>query len=306
MKKSLVSLLVLGVLIVGGIANADVDANVAIYQAAFDDAIDADVDQNGGFQAPATLLPNGILDQAEAHLIFAILNNDSAPNHVAIHAAWTANLARATTDLALGMFAPYRPVVAVYTTIGTPESFQSIAAFVSTYGVSLNPANYNLTAAGWLGPNGDLDGDDYTNLVEFEGAADEAAYITGAQTVNAPPTLTVTVAGNVSGAMTPSGTSVTLTATAVSGTAPYTYVWKKDGVATGDTGASLTFVAAVADSGTYTCQVTDSSAPAGTVDSSNSVVLNVMDAANLPAMGIAGIVLLAGLAGALGARKIRK
>lgn len=70
------------------------------------------------------------------------------------------------------------------------------------------------------------------------------------------------------------GDALTLTVAVSSGQAPYSYVWKKDGVVvSGQTTATFNKASAVAgDSGTYVCEVTDTS---GRTVSSVACVVNV-------------------------------
>ena len=70
------------------------------------------------------------------------------------------------------------------------------------------------------------------------------------------------------------GDALTLAIAVNSGQAPYSYVWKKDGVVvSGQTTATFNKASAVAgDSGTYVCEVTDTS---GRTVSSVACVVNV-------------------------------
>jgi hypothetical protein len=184
------------------------------------------------------------------------------------------------------------------------------ATFDSTYPtfVSNTVAALNSSGVATLGANGDADGDGYSNLTEWNAAtgadwvARAADFATRATRNDPPPSLSVAVAGAPTGAIA-SGTNVTLTATPSNGTAPYSYVWKKNGVAVGVTTAAYTFTALVG-SNSYTCEVMDAVTPQAVA--SAPVVVNALDSATLPVMGVAGIALLAGLAGAFGVRKIRK
>ncbi|MDM2993427.1 immunoglobulin domain-containing protein [Citrobacter sp. CK195] len=70
------------------------------------------------------------------------------------------------------------------------------------------------------------------------------------------------------------GSALTMTVAVDGGTAPYTYVWKKDGsVVSGQTAATFNEASAASgDEGVYTCEVTDSSLPAQTVTSTACTV----------------------------------
>ncbi|HCR9747862.1 TPA: hypothetical protein OPR08_000032 [Citrobacter koseri] len=70
------------------------------------------------------------------------------------------------------------------------------------------------------------------------------------------------------------GSALTMTVAVDGGTAPYTYVWKKDGsVVSGQTAATFNEASAASgDEGVYICEVTDSSLPAQTVTSTACTV----------------------------------
>ena len=70
------------------------------------------------------------------------------------------------------------------------------------------------------------------------------------------------------------GSALTMTVAVDGGTAPYTYIWKKDGSAvSGQTSATFNKASAASgDAGVYTCEVTDSSLPAKTLTSTACTV----------------------------------
>lgn len=70
------------------------------------------------------------------------------------------------------------------------------------------------------------------------------------------------------------GSALTMTVAVDGGTAPYTYIWKKDGSAvSGQTSATFNKASAASgDAGVYTCEVTDSSLPAQTLTSTACTV----------------------------------
>lgn len=95
-----------------------------------------------------------------------------------------------------------------------------------------------------------------------------------AATATAPGSLTITTQP---GSMTvTAGTPVALNVAFSGGTAPYTFVWSKDGTAlTNGNQSSFAIAAATsADAGSYTVAITDSSTPPVTV-TSKAVVLTV-------------------------------
>lgn len=70
------------------------------------------------------------------------------------------------------------------------------------------------------------------------------------------------------------GSALTMTVAVDGGTAPYTYIWKKDGSAvSGQTSATFNKASAASgDAGIYTCEVTDSSLPVQTLTSTACTV----------------------------------
>lgn len=70
------------------------------------------------------------------------------------------------------------------------------------------------------------------------------------------------------------GSALTMTVAVDGGTAPYTYIWKKDGSAvSGQTSTTFNKASAASgDAGVYTCEVTDSSLPAQTLTSTACTV----------------------------------
>lgn len=96
------------------------------------------------------------------------------------------------------------------------------------------------------------------DTVVFEIAGDALAFTTNL-------TSTKTVA---------TGAALTMTVAATGGTAPYTYVWKKDGSAvSGQTSATFTKASAASgDAGSYVCEVTDSATTPAKITSTACVV----------------------------------
>lgn len=72
------------------------------------------------------------------------------------------------------------------------------------------------------------------------------------------------------------GKAVTFSVTVATGTAPFTYQWKKDGAAIpGATGAAYTIPAvAVTDAGTYTVTVSNMAGSTGSDEGNFTVVVN--------------------------------
>ncbi|MDQ1256869.1 MAG: hypothetical protein QG656_1469, partial [Candidatus Hydrogenedentes bacterium] len=112
------------------------------------------------------------------------------------------------------------------------------------------------------------------------------------------------IATQPAGANVSEGDSHTFTVVAADGQPPYSYQWRKGGVAIpGATSASLTLDDLTAgDSGAYSCVVTDQ---AGSL-TSNNAQLTVQALTTMPAAGAFGLVLMS-MASALAAlRKLRR
>jgi hypothetical protein len=322
MKKSLVALLlVLGLVTVGHSAFAVATA------VDFDAALTLLSQQPilGASWAPAVADSddNNVLDSYELRVVQTALGNASDANHAAVYTAFATNsavLAQVKTALmanatflalfsanpggvadALNLLANGLTICGDQAKVDAVKGMWHTLMIPDATGTALMNAMVKVPAV--FGEGGNFDGDTYTNKQEALLATSAADYVTRVYRNDPPPSLSVTVAKTPAGAIV-SGSSVTLTATPADGTAPYSYVWKKNGVAVGgQTAATYTF-AALAGSNSYTCEVMDSVSPQAVA--SAPVVVNALDSATLPVMGVAGIALLAGLAGALGVRKIRK
>jgi len=158
-----------------------------------------------------------------------------------------------------------------------------------------------------LGPNGDADGDGFTNKQEYNHFHSQGAPTTIQAeltfAISPPPTVaSVVVIGAGSGHVA-EGSTLTLSAVVINGTAS-SYVWSKDGVPTGGTASSLVIPSlAVTDSGKYT--VTVVTAAAETIDS-KAVIVTVAPAGQLPLVGGLGLALLAGACALGGVGSIRR
>jgi hypothetical protein len=124
-------------------------------------------DFNGPLVPGPNVGPNGILDSDEFALLAEAISSHSSPLHEDGCAAFTANLAQATIDLPAG----YRETVAAYFTLGDTDSVTAMVAFFAFFAITLDPADYDLSQAAFLGPNGDADGDTLTNKQEYDAIA---------------------------------------------------------------------------------------------------------------------------------------
>ena len=123
---------------------------------------------------------NGLLDSAEMAPIAAVLAENSidfsgkgGASHAMARAAWMQALESARKDLSLlTKLYPLAPeVVAGYVMIGTEGSYQAINAMCAAFASPLT-GNYSLARklGSVFGPDGDADGDGFTNREEY-GAA---------------------------------------------------------------------------------------------------------------------------------------
>ncbi|MEL7060386.1 MAG: DJ-1/PfpI family protein [Acidobacteriota bacterium] len=160
-----------------------VDFTAALRGMMFDPAT---ADGNGG----PGLAPNGLLDAVELELIGAVLNGSASLPAAAdgpdVASIFREVLAATQQDLApLTASFPSAPLgVAGYLMIGTDASIESIAAMTANFGAPLADATQSKTRelGGLFGPDGDADGDGFTNRQEYVGMIDQGteAYILAA------------------------------------------------------------------------------------------------------------------------------
>jgi putative intracellular protease/amidase len=144
---------------------------------------------------------NGIPDSVEMGLIASILDQPeldlSAVGGVRgteVRAAWDQAHASASNDVAqhLKQWPKLPTLVTGYVLIGTTDSFNAINRLSTAYGA---PLNGDYTLAGplkkFLGPDGDADGDTFTNRQEYHafGRTDRASFYQAALDPQQAPTL---------------------------------------------------------------------------------------------------------------------
>lgn len=235
---------------------------------------------------------DGIPDATWDALISAILADTGQPTYGVVSAAWTANLASLV------------PVHDALVTGGYPETtataLQSIwaagltcvgygyvLAALTDFGLeALMPASPDISAGPIVGPNGNADGDAFSNVEEYGAAGgDRAQFLTNALTPGGFTITTDPQGGNIF-----VGQSWTFTVAVANGVPPFLYQWKKGTTAVGTNTASYTITnAQLSDAGSYTCTVSDQE---WAMVTSNPVILNVYDAGSLPAAGIYGLIAL--------------
>ena len=163
-----------------------------------------------------------------------------------------------------------------------------------------------------FGPEGDADGDGFTNRQEynyFKNNADPgktpAFTVVKAQlTAAVTPPATIPAVLVLSSGTYEEGTTLTLTAVAKNTTGALAYAWSKDGGPTIGTAQQLVIpVLALTDAGKYS--VTASSTQDGSI-LSNTVTVVVVAAGTLPIAGGLGLALLAGACALGGVGSIRR
>ena len=169
------------------VSSLPIDFDQAIKQVSFS----LTADDNG----PAG--ENGIPDSAEMALIARVLNETlslkSGVDASVIQAAWSQAHASASKDVAqhLEKWPHLATLVAGYAMIGTQDSFNAINKLSTAFGTPLK-GEYSL-ALGLgkvFGPEGDADGDGFTNRQEYSafGTESRAKYVLAALDPNAKPT----------------------------------------------------------------------------------------------------------------------
>jgi len=270
LSHAFIKTILLGSLCTGGLAHAHCDP---ISGDDYFDTVNPLVlpqpgsdDFNGPLVPGPNLGPNGILDSDEFALLADAVGSHSSPLHEDGCAAFQANYAQATIDLPAG----YRETVAAYFTLGDTDSVTAMVAFFAFFLIELDPADYDLSQATFLGPNGDADGDGLTNKQEYDaipgtggpGSAKRTQYLMDAQTPASSEGETegmdegehgeITILG---GGFIEAGTNMTLSLQGVHHANGYQ--WQKNGVdLSGETGATLErHPVFEADEGTYRCRV---------------------------------------------------
>lgn len=286
-----------------GVTSANAGSVVVDFAAAMNATGLDPNDQDGN--ANTALDPNGLLDSAEMAVVAAILANASLDlsgtggvDHTSVHNAYTQALASATTDLTavLGIYPQIPTVAAGYALLGT-DSFAAIDAFTTGYGFPLT-STYALALAldGLLGPDGDADGDGFTNAEEYDEyfpGGGTAGYVAAVLDPNVG--LSLAVSGTSGQGAYLVNSEVTLSVTLTNTLGDETFQWQADygsgfvnvvngGAISGATTDTLTIDPAdYVDSALYRCVITNSQ----TTVNGPSMTLNIV--ATLPALGTLGL-----------------
>lgn len=224
---------------------------------------------------------DGLVDRAQFRLLDAVLRDDSAPHHAETLAAYQANLTRFTRDNTLGVRCVFMEALYHFTcddfnrfaagtfTLANPTSIQMLVSnFADSADIILDPANYNLSLAGLLPGNGDLDGDGYTNVQEYAAVCGNIdAYVAAAtDAAKNPATLpccmncVLQITGEPQDAQKYAGQPLTLSVTVKDAEGTVHYQWYRGDDAVGADASELALASLrVADGGPYRCVVTDAS-----------------------------------------------
>ncbi len=219
--------------------------------------------------------------------------------------------------------APWLPgalvqILAGYATEGDAQSvgaLETLLGLLSQIGIQPPTGGVagNTTGFGTiLGPDGDADGDGYTNRQEYNyfknnpdsGSTAAATVIKAQLTASITPPATIPKCLVIGGGTFEEGGMLTLTAIAQNTTA-LTYSWSKDGgVSIGSASQFVIPVLALTDSGKYKCTIGIDNT--GGVVESNVVAVTVVPAGTLPIAGGLGLALLAGACALGGVGSIRR
>ena len=224
---------------------------------------------------------DGVVDRAQFRLLDTLLRDESAPHHAEILAVYQANLARFAQDNTLGWRCDFMEMLYHFTcddfnrhsaatfTLAEPAAVQTLVSeFSASAHITLNPANYNLSLAGLLSGNGDLDGDGYTNAREFAAVCGNFdAYVSAAKDpAQNPATLpccancALKFVAEPRDAQAYARQPLSLSVAVKDSEGTIHYQWYKDAAAAGTDAPELAFSSlGPEDSGQYQCVVTDAS-----------------------------------------------
>ena len=222
---------------------------------------------------------NFIADRAHVRLLERTLADDSVPNHVLLLAIYTFNRLRLDQDNTLTFQCTilqnaYKVSCdelevfgAGFFTIGEPKLIPELVKQLGDLGLRIDPANYNLTGAQYLAAAGDLDGDGFTNLQEYDAVCGDIdqfveAAISGDITpenvpccVNCP----LVIVRQPEDAQRYVGDAHVFTVEADGLDGEVTYQWSKNGTLIPGANAERLNLGAVTtdDAGGYRCAITD-------------------------------------------------
>lgn len=286
-------------------------------------------DVNGGTISvnPPGINGNGMLDACELGVITACLENANLDcsatggiTHAAVVTAWQHNYARMHSDLGgdnnrfCKMIPGVDTMLAGMMTLGDSGSavlpgllIGSVSAFIQLPSGTSIPSTANYTPLGaYFGPNGDADGDGYTNRQEYDyfyALGGKAMYIAAALD---PGMIPESNCGNNAGGTYNPGAAFCVS---VSGSPDLTggFEWRKDGlplsndaVISGSHWRELHINALrISDSGDYTCVYENGAKTFG------PITITVREQ-KVPAAGSTALIVLAGLLASTAVYRLRR
>ena len=223
---------------------------------------------------------NGIVDRVQFRLLDTVLRENAAPHHALILGIYTVNLLRIQQGNPLSLAEcflfellygftcdDYERYAAAQLTIAEPEAVDALVlGIVQRLGLFLNQSDYDLSAGAYLNASGDLDGDGYSNLEEFEAVCGdfdgfiEAAMAPGLNPATLPccQNCPLEITEQPEGARKYTGDAHTFSVTVANIEGEVRYRWFKDDELIGANAPILSFPALVpADSGGYWCEISD-------------------------------------------------
>ena len=283
-------------------------------------------------EADIPVTSNGIPDASyELGILAAVLNDPSEPLHAAALAGFKQYyqnikdlVVQALTSSGyiglVSMFAPnlvgsLTGVLAADATMGdatTNEALNQLLLLLEDLGLTPPPGGIGSlgTAVPELGPEGDADGDGYTNRQEynyFVGSLEYPAadYVAAALDPAQTPPAVLTITGPTG--RVPLGADVTISVTVNIGTAVNYQWYKDDAMLDGETGSAVELLnAQVADSGVYRVDVNVDNGAGKAVELYSASFTLTVSEFSVPVGGAFGLIMLAGACGMAGVAGLRR
>jgi hypothetical protein len=241
---------------------------------------------------------NGIIDKAHVRLLDRVLQQEDAPEHTLILGVYLLNRLEVEEDNTLTNQCTLLQLLYKITcdelemfiagvfTIGEPAYVELMLEQSLELGLEIDIADYNLAMNAYLGADGDLDGDGYTNLEEYESVCGQfdqfvEAAMDPALTPDTVPCCGVcvlTITEQPSGGRKYVGQPHVFSAVATDTEGAVTYEWFRNGesVLIGDTGLFEIPSLTLEDDGTYWCVITDATESVTTEEAVLQVADRVM------------------------------
>lgn len=292
------------------------------------------MDINGpvDLEAEIPVTPNGIPDASyELGIMAAVLNDPTEPLHadalagfkeyyqnikdLVVQALTTAGYIALVPAVAPHLIGSLTGILAADATMGdetTNEALNQLLGLLADLG--LTPPEGGIGALGTavpaLGPEGDADGDGYTNRQEynyFVGSLEYPAedYVAAALDPAQTPPAVLTITGPTG--RVPLGADVTISVTVNIGTAVNYQWYKDDAMLDGETGSAVELLnAQVADSGVYRVDVNVDNGAGKAVELYSASFTLTVSEFSVPVGGAFGLIMLAGACGMAGVAGLRR